>query len=177
MNAPVGKNLQDHIGTFPGPFIVNQPKSFISDRDVDPLQVANFLAHGNGTLTTTGIHGIAFFASERAKAEGQANWPDTQWMFLGLGNHATIARDYSHAFNVRYDVLKKFLDPIIGKDAFQITVMLSRPKVRGEMFLRSADYRDDPILDPRYFEDMNDDDIKVMVEGRSYLEFQRGFSS
>ena len=87
-------------------------------------------------------------------------------MFLGLGNHANIDRDYSHAFNVRYDVLKKFFDPVKGKDAFQITVMLSRPKVRGVMLLRSADYRDDPILDPRYFEDLSGDDIKVMVEGK-----------
>lgn len=168
MNSPVGQNLQDHIGTFPGPFLINEPKSFVVDRDITSNAIADFVLNGNGTLTTTLVNAIAFFPSTRAVRDGEADWPDTEWMFLGLGNHQKIDRDLSHAFNLRYDVLKRFFDPVKGKDGFQITVMLSRPKVRGVLLLKSSDYRDDPILDPRYFEDSDGDDIKVMVEGSFY---------
>jgi len=90
---------------------------------VDPLNVALFVANGTGSLTTTGIHANAFFASSRAKQENQADWPDTQWMFLGLGNWGNVDELFAHAFNVRSDVLRKFFEPVKGKDGFQITVV------------------------------------------------------
>jgi len=43
--------------------------------------------------------------------------------------------------------------------------MLSRPKVRGVLLLKSRNYRDDPIMDPKYFEDLDKSDVRVMVEG------------
>jgi len=165
VNLPVGQNIQDHIGTFPGPFLVDVPKSFNLDRDANAVNVAKFLGNGSGSLTTTGIHANAFFTSYRAHEEGNSDWPDTQWMFLGLGNWGVIDETFAKAFNVRGDVLKKFFDPVKGKDSFQITVMLSRPRARGEMLLRSADYRDTPLFNPRYFEDPDGTDIRVMVEG------------
>ena len=165
MNAPVGKNVQDHIGTFPGPFLVDKPLSFIIEREINALDVAEFVTNGTGALTQTGINANAFFASSRAYADGEAGWPDTQWMFLGIGQSDSLARDFSHAFNVRQDILTQFYKPIMGKDAFQYTVMLSRPKQRGEILLRSSNYRDDMIFNPRYFEDPTTGDIQVMVEG------------
>lgn len=65
VDAPVGKNIQDHIGTFPGPFIVRAPKSFNLDRDANLINTARFVNNGSGTLTTTGIHANAFFTSPR----------------------------------------------------------------------------------------------------------------
>lgn len=38
---------------------------------------------------------------------------------------------------------------------------------RGEMHLRSANFRDTPLFNPKYFEDLDGSDIKVMVEGGS----------
>ncbi|OXA57469.1 glucose dehydrogenase [FAD, quinone] isoform X2 [Folsomia candida] len=165
INAPVGQNIQDHIGTFPGPFLVEAPKSFNLDRDANAINALRFVNNGSGSLTTSGIHANAFFSSFRAHEEGNPEWPDTQWMFLGLGNWGVIDETFAHAFNVRSDVLKEFFDPVKGKDAFQITVMLSRPRARGEMHLRSANFRDTPLFNPKYFEDLDGSDIKVMVEG------------
>ncbi|ODM94361.1 Glucose dehydrogenase [FAD, quinone] [Orchesella cincta] len=82
---------------------------------------------------------------------------------LGIGE-SLMKHSPMHSTSA-YDVLKKFFDPIKGTDAFQITVMLSRPRARGEMLLRSSDYKDNPIFDARYFEDPEGSDIKVMVEG------------
>lgn len=71
------------LGTFPGPFLVEAPKSFNLDRDANAINALRFVNNGSGSLTTSGIHANAFFSSFRAHEEGNPEWPDTQWMFLG----------------------------------------------------------------------------------------------
>lgn len=47
----VGKNLQDHLITYLGPFMLNTTKSFLLDRDLKAETIAQFgLADGQGLI-------------------------------------------------------------------------------------------------------------------------------
>lgn len=52
---------------------------------------------------------------------------------------------------------------IFWKHGMSNHVLLLHPKSRGSVSLASADYRDDPLIDFKYFS--HPDDMKVMVEG------------
>ena len=45
----VGKNLQDHIFGFIGPFLLNKPVSFVDSRDLSPLKaIMEYRENGTG---------------------------------------------------------------------------------------------------------------------------------
>jgi hypothetical protein len=48
--------------------------------------------------------------------------------------------------------------------------MLSRPHATGEILLKSADFKDPPLLNPKYLEDKENTDIDVIAEGIILLD-------
>ena len=53
-NPEVGQNLQDHITTLLGPFLINKPITFnIARLMINPFKIWEYLMNGTGPLTTT----------------------------------------------------------------------------------------------------------------------------
>ena len=53
-NPEVGENLQDHVTTLLGPFLINKPITFSLARlMVNPFKIWEYLINGTGPLTTT----------------------------------------------------------------------------------------------------------------------------
>ena len=50
---------------------------------------------------------------------------------------------------------------------FYIHIYLTRPKSKGFVRLNSKDYKDDPVVDPRYLTDY--DDVKTIVSGEESI--------
>jgi hypothetical protein len=76
--------LQDHISGFIGPFIIDQQKTMLLDRDVNAKTVMEFTQTGTGPLSCTGTQASAFLVSSYAKAtKNESHWPDIQWILLG----------------------------------------------------------------------------------------------
>ena len=53
-NPEVGENLQDHVTTLLGPFLINKPITFSLARlMVNPFKIWEYMINGTGPLTTT----------------------------------------------------------------------------------------------------------------------------
>ncbi|ODM94363.1 Glucose dehydrogenase [FAD, quinone] [Orchesella cincta] len=161
-SLPVGKNLQDHVSTSLGPFLINKPISFNMDRDINTNTIADFVLDGRGPLSSTGMQATGFIASSFAKKRGEAHWPDLQWTILGNSVYKNYGKDNEYAFNVKEGYLQKYYRNAQGQDSFQIINILNRPLSRGEVLLKSKDPKDPPLIDPKYFDKA--DDVKILVE-------------
>lgn len=163
-NPNVGKNMQDHISGFVGPFLIDKPRSMLFDRDINAQTVMEFTEKGTGPVASTGLQASAFLLSSYAKkTPGEDKWPDIQWLLLGDGIYQRMDLDFAHSFNMPVPTMKKFLEPVKGKDALTVINMLSRPKSRGQITLAGPDPKKYPLIDANYLD--HDDDIKVLVEG------------
>jgi choline dehydrogenase-like flavoprotein len=142
--AGVGQNLQDHFGID----IVAELKGHYSlDKYNKPhwmvwagIQYALFKT---GPVTSNVVEGGAFWHSSTDPA---GSVPDLQFHFLaGAGAEAGV--------------------PSVPKGSSGITLnsYTLRPKSRGTVTLRSADPRDNPIVDPNFLAEP--DDLRVSVEG------------
>ena len=159
----VGQNLQDHISTYLGPFFVNEGASFLLDRDVRLQDLRNYFSAGTGPMTSSGVHAMGFFATDKAKSEGDGHWPDIQLIYSGLSAYKYFPRDFAHAFHVKQDIYEKYYAHAVGKDSFLIIVSLARPAQSGEIVLKSKNPTDEPLIDPRYLQ--NADDVQRLVQG------------
>ncbi|GAA1130492.1 hypothetical protein GCM10009643_11920 [Microbacterium aurantiacum] len=52
-----------------------------------------------------------------------------------------------------------------AEDVFCLTPNVTHARSRGTVRLRSRDYRDKPMVDPRYFTDPDGHDMRVMIAG------------
>lgn len=166
MDLPVGKNLQDHLSTYLGPFEIEDPSVSTAnlDRDMSPSSFVEFGRHGSGVLTTTGVQASGIFSSSFAKGRGEGEWPDLQLFLLGTSVHRGFADALSHAFHLKRPEFNKYYSSSVGKTSFTQIVSLGRPKSRGEILLAKNDPYAPPIIDPKYLE--NEEDFQVLLEGR-----------
>ncbi|CAL8123099.1 unnamed protein product [Orchesella dallaii] len=163
INLPVGRNLQDHVGTRVGPFLIDKPLSLLPERYLTEDAVNQFLQNGTGFYTLTVGRAFALWTSTKALNSGEGEWPDiiSPMASNAVGQNSAAVAESS---NMRADIMKEFLDPVKGKHAFSFTIGYGRPKSRGVLKLASANYVDEPLIDPRYYEDAEQEDIKVTVE-------------
>lgn len=155
--------LTDHVSSFIGPFVINETKSFLLNRDITAQTVYEFSQKGTGPITSTGVQAAGFLTSSYAKARNESHHPDIQFMLVGNGIYPGMQNHLGHSFNIPFKSLGQFYGPNIGKDSFTIINLLSRPKSRGAIRLASANPRDYPLIFPNYFTEQQD--IDVLVEG------------
>ena len=60
-------------------------------------------------------------------------------------------------------MFRDYFGPVYGKYGYNIGVMLSTPKSRGTVTLRSRNPRDTPLIDPNFLS--NPEDVDTMVAG------------
>jgi len=132
----VGRNLQDHLIAW----ICYESRTDDTYDDADSwLNVLRYLVLRRGPLTTNGGEASAYWRSESG-----LDAPDVQFLFApahiernGLGD--------------------------TGGPAFSIGTSLVSPKSRGRVTLQSADFDDDPVVDPRYLS--HEEDLETLVDG------------
>jgi len=175
ISLPVGQNLQDHISSLVGPFLIDAPLSIIPERDINSDSIADFDTNGKGPLAFLPVPTAGFMISATAKNSGENKWPDTQIFPLAYGVQETVVQDNAHAFNIREEVSEEYFKPLIGKDAFQLIVQLSRPRARGSIRLAVADPFVPPLIDPNYLD--NDADVRVILDGKRLFYRDKNYLS
>lgn len=159
----MGQHVQDHISVYLGPFILDKPVSMLLDRDVNTQTLEEFMKLGTGPVSNSGVEATGLVSTKYAKEDGKGDWPDIHFILLGTGIYQRMDTDFSHAFHVDENKLRKYFAHAKGKDSFQIIVSLARPRQRGEMVLKSSNPFDEMLIDPKYLHDKRDAD--VLVEG------------
>lgn len=169
----MGKNLQDHIGSFVGPFIMNDTVSYHPDRDLTLSTFLDFWLRGKGVLNTVGSDASGFVSSSRAVLAGEKHWPDIQYISTGYAVSDSLVNGFEKAFNFKPNVLQKYYEKAKGKDSFHVVPVLNRPVTRGDILLKSADPAEHPLINPKYFDD--ESDLKTFAESQFKLQFSKMF--
>ncbi|XP_064464788.1 glucose dehydrogenase [FAD, quinone]-like isoform X2 [Ornithodoros turicata] len=158
-NLPVGRNLQDHHITG-GVAATMEENAGIDARNLS--MASDYFISRSGPLTVNaGVEIQAFFKSALATPENDR--PDTQAFLVSLSPATAEAELGSRALGIRQDVYDAYFRPNRDKFCFMIVPIVLRPASRGSVTLRSANYEDSPVVDPRYFS--HPDDIRAAVEG------------
>ncbi|XP_064470524.1 glucose dehydrogenase [FAD, quinone]-like [Ornithodoros turicata] len=158
-NLPVGRNLQDHHITG-GVAATMEENAGIDARNLS--MASDYFISRSGPLTVNaGVEIQAFFKSALAMPENDR--PDTQAFLVSLSPATAEAELGSRALGIRQDVYDAYYRPNRDKFCFMIVPIVLRPASRGSVTLRSANYEDSPVVDPRYFS--HPDDIRAAVEG------------
>lgn len=144
-NLPgVGQNMNDHFGID----IVAELKGHDSLDKYGKLHWMlwagiEYTLFNSGPVTSNVVEGGAFW---HASGQGSGSRPDLQFHFLaGAGAEAGV--------------------PSVPKGSSGITLnsYTLRPKARGSVTLKSADPRDNPIVDPNFLG--HPDDLRISTEG------------
>jgi choline dehydrogenase-like flavoprotein len=132
VDAPVGRNLQDHLGAYLS-YERRQAGAFHREMRFDRMGLsmlrAYFFGRGPGTVVPGGLH--AFI-----KTRPELAVPDIEFMFRGTAAHPHLWFPL---------VLPAF------RDGFGIRPTLLHPDSRGEILLRSADPRAAPRIRYNFF--------------------------
>lgn len=140
----VGENLQDHLSIPLEHRRVGDEsplhRSLRLDRAIRALVGALVAGKGPFTVLPSGVNAVL-------RSTPDAESTDIQILF---GAGALEARPWLPGFNE-------------WKDLFYLRPIVARPKSRGRLWLRSADPREHPRIDPGYLSDP--DDVRVLREG------------
>ncbi|ODM98588.1 Glucose dehydrogenase [FAD, quinone] [Orchesella cincta] len=161
VDLPVGSTLQDHVSTAIGPFIMNKSESLILHRDVDFNALVNYFRNGKGPLTSP----QACVAVGLVSTPGHStDWPNIMYTVASLGMFFGLPYILDTAFSTG-KLAESYLGPYVGQDSHVILVTLGLPRSRGFIRLKDNNPLSQPIIDPQYFTDPTDSDIKAMVRG------------
>jgi choline dehydrogenase-like flavoprotein len=144
VDLPVGKNLQDHLGSYMT-YSRPEPGSFHGEMRFDRMAVSMIRAYlfgtGPATVVPGGLH--AFI-----KTRPELAVPDVEFMFRGTSHHPRLWFPLVRA-------------PYV--DGFGIRPTLLHPDSRGEILLRSSDPRAAPRIRYNFFTAPND--LPTLREG------------
>ncbi|GAB6027540.1 hypothetical protein CHUAL_001787 [Chamberlinius hualienensis] len=160
----VGKNFHDHLAAGGIEWLIDQPLSFISTRLGSKEFIDEWADKGQGPLTVpAGVEATAFVHTKFSNPDD--DYPDIQ-LFYASGSPASDGGNgQRQAFGLTDEVWNGYYEPIKFRDTFSIFPVILRPKSRGEVTLNSADPFDPPKVNPAFYTDAEDHDIKRMVQG------------
>ncbi|ODN00471.1 Glucose dehydrogenase [FAD, quinone], partial [Orchesella cincta] len=169
IDLPVGKNLQDHIMTVFGPFIMEKPGTAnVFVRDFTLNTVADYFSKHKGLMATpVSANAVAYIHSSLSKQRGNVTEksPDIQLLLVPANSNNPDV--WEKFLNIKKGVMKKYTSGLENKDSFLVNIMLGKYNSRGELRLASANPLEKPILDPKYFS--HPDDIKILVDGMKFV--------
>lgn len=137
----VGRNLSDHL------FVNTNAEANTKGQSYNMvMQLKNVLDYQfkkTGPLGASPLEGCAFFDSENGTDK-----PDIQFQYSSAWGHDV------------HDFLGR---PI--KDGYSCLPTLLKPKSRGYVGLTSSNPLVAPLINPRYFSDQQDEDMKTLIRG------------
>ncbi|CAL8131015.1 unnamed protein product [Orchesella dallaii] len=164
----VGRNLQDHVSIFFGPFVLNDTVSLMLKRNITVEAAIQYRNNKTGLVAYNFVSGGALFSSSQAtRLSGKTSWPDSV-IILGTPSFSDEddADSVAHFLGVEKKVFSEYVKPFYGKDAVWVLITVGLPKSHGTIELASKDPFTHPNIDPKYFDKA--EDMKVMVEAMKF---------
>ncbi|XP_045121245.1 glucose dehydrogenase [FAD, quinone]-like isoform X2 [Portunus trituberculatus] len=158
--AGVGQNLHDHPSIFGMTWTVRKGSGSRITTLANPLFLKDYVYNRTGPLTSPfSLEGNAWSRSE----EGDPDWPDLQYLFISGGPAMDYGLFITDLIGFRRDFFTRYYKSLLGRETFNIGPMLTRPKSRGSIRLRSRDPRDPPLIDPNFLS--HPDDVRTFIRG------------
>ena len=167
-DLPVGENLQDHLTTALGPFMLNNShSSFHPATSVTFQSLIDFVLSGAGVLTSGGVDAMGFIHSGLSQENNDTSSPDIQLLFMSSWIMADYWTFIWRTFNLdgkkMWDSYYQHLYTPNSTHAASILPILLRPKSRGQVRLASSNPWARPLIDPGYL--THPEDLDTLVAG------------
>ena len=147
-DLPVGQNMRSHVGTGEVAFRLSEPVSFNPLRIYsNPLNLLSYLAGRGPLAAVSGFEGMAMF---RTGLDTETSYPDIQLYMLTVTPGVDGGLVYRRSLNMNDQTFRKW-KPLAFQEGFNIVPVLSHPKSRGKVFLKSTNPDDPPVIQPNYF--------------------------
>ena len=147
-DLPVGQNMRSHVGTGEVAFTVREPVAFNPLRIyTNPLNILSYLGRRGPLAAVSGFEGMGMF---RTGLDPETSYPDIQLYMLTVTPGVDGGLVYRRSLNFNDQTFSKW-KPLAFKDGFNIVPVLSHPKSRGKVKLRSRNPEDPPVIHPNYF--------------------------
>ncbi|CAG0922072.1 unnamed protein product [Notodromas monacha] len=185
-DAPVGKNLQDHVGMIAMQFLAPNGRGFHYQESQSEFMkfmstgrgkkqkstvhmiliiiIINFRASSSsfaGPFTSCGVEALAFLNSKYQ--DPAEDHPDLQFHFIPSGITADQGRAIRKAMGYTDPVWETYFKPLMDKELWSVFAVLLRPESVGHVALRSRDFRDDPVIHPNYLQSRKDVDRVLFI--------------
>jgi len=152
----VGQNLQDHLLV---QLNLDVGDGLALSPVLEPVSsLASYLLQGTGPLSHTGVDAMAQVRTNLSRDSR----PDIQLILASL----SLATDMGLMTKPNMGLSEKawnYLEHGVGRDTASIMTILSRPKSRGTIRLRSPDPHVHPVIDPYYLS--NEEDLQTLKAG------------
>ncbi|XP_001355521.3 glucose dehydrogenase [FAD, quinone] [Drosophila pseudoobscura] len=160
----VGKNLQDHL-VVPLFLRLNEGQTEAATEQEILDSVYDYLVHRRGPLATHSTASLVGFVS----TNGSSIYPDVEYhhLFFRRGRHDMLeALLRGLSFQEQY---QQHLQGLLGgSDLLCVFVLLSHPKAKGELRLRSPDPAVPPLLVSNYLSER--EDVATVLRGIRHME-------
>lgn len=163
----VGQHLQDH-SMLPVIFKIQENTARPFDLKEKLRDLQNYLLDNSGPIGQLGLSLVGFVNTD---PNSESTFPDIGTYHLPIRRQDPFLDVFLNAFNFKEEVVEPLRKA--HEKAYLIVVYLciQRPTSVGEIKLRSADFKDPPIIVPNYLE--TDYDVEVLLRGLKYqLSFE-----
>lgn len=170
-NSPgVGENLQDHIASGGGTYLITNPVSNDSLSIIVPkfLQVDSirkFAFNQRGPLYAMPACEIMAFINTKYQ-DPKEDRPDIQLFLASFADSSDGGLFGKRASGITDEYYGEVYEKILYKDAFMILPLLLRPKSRGKIVLKDKNPSSHPLIYPNYFDHPRD--LEIMIEGSKF---------
>lgn len=156
----VGSNLHDHPSIFGLTWTVKPGSGITLFNLVNPVHIKNYINNRQGPFTSPlGVEGNAWSLAD----VGDPYWPNLQYLFFSSTPALDAGLYFTDIIGFRRDFFLRYFGPIKGQQGFNIGPMLTRPKSRGTVRLKSRNPYDPPLIDPNFLS--HPDDVTTFIKG------------
>ncbi|CAH0578998.1 unnamed protein product [Chrysodeixis includens] len=156
-NLPVGRNLQDHIGSGLDLVLFNKSVSITANDMVDLFHVFQYFWNGKGPWTTPGCEVVGMLSTKNLKT------PDIQFMVLPVGLSSDRGSLLRSTVNVADDIWDKYFSKTFESYVATIFPVILHPKSKGRVYINSTDPTLPPLINPKYLS--HKDDRETLING------------
>ncbi|KOX71154.1 Glucose dehydrogenase [acceptor] [Melipona quadrifasciata] len=162
----VGHNLQDHTGSLPPTFIVNETVWYTEKQLYNVYDILNYTIFGKGPLTVLGSAETLGFVNTKY-ANASDDYPDLGFLFLIGSINSDNGRNLWRIFGIKRESYDAMFNELGENNTWTVLPMLLRPKSRGVIELRSDDPFDHPLIYPNYLD--HPLDVATLVEAMKFI--------
>ncbi|KAG5900277.1 hypothetical protein JTB14_000804 [Gonioctena quinquepunctata] len=159
-NLKVGYNLMDHIATGGLTFLIDKPYSLRTEKVMDKKNLNLFLNHHQGPMTIPGGCEVLVF-HDFSNPRDPDGYADIELLFEGgsIVSDTVLRKD----FGITDEIFDAVYKPIEQAETFMVFPMLLRPKSKGKLMLKDANYKSKPLIYPNYF--ASHEDMDTILKG------------